>query len=445
MKLTDTIVAVSTALQESAISIVRLSGQDAITIVDRCFSKSLVQQKPNTITYGYFIDPITHEKVDEVLVSLFRAPKSFTCEDVIEINCHGGVVITQEILSICVAQGARLAHPGEFTERAMLNGRIDLTQAEATMDMIQARSLKSSKLAMQGIAGHVKQLIEPLSEDLIEIIATIEVNIDYPEYDDVAQLTQTAVLPKAHEFLKALAVIIEQSNSGRIIRDGVKTVILGKPNAGKSSLLNAFLKEDKAIVTDIAGTTRDLVEGWIRLKNVDLHLIDTAGLRDSDDLIEQLGIEKSKQALEAAELVILVLDGSREQDDQDKALIELTKEKQRLIVYNKADLMARPDQLNISALNQDIHALVEAIEAMFAKHQIAYEIPTLVNQRQIGAAKRSYLAMERAIQLLESGVEMDIVTIDLNEAYVELMSILVGNKEEINVLDEIFSRFCLGK
>lgn len=446
MNLTDTIVAISTALQESAISIIRLSGEDAIVIADSLFSKDLTKADSHTITYGHLIDPIKKEAIDEVLISVFRAPRSFTCENVVEINCHGGVIISQEILSLCISQGARIAEPGEFTERAMLNGRIDLTQAEATMDIIQARSINAAQLAVQGIQGSVKPLIEPLQEDLIQIIATIEVNIDYPEYDDVEMLTNEIVLPKAKAFLAKLKEIVDVSTSGKIIRDGVKTVILGKPNVGKSSLLNALLDEDKAIVTDIEGTTRDLVEGWIRLQNVDLHLIDTAGLRETQDKVEQIGIDRSRKALESAELVIFVIDGSKPISDEDKELIAMTDEAQRIIVTNKKEfIQGEYPGIHISALHQDIQPLVDEINQRFERHKIALKQPTLVNQRQIGAAKRSYLAMERAILGMEAAFELDLVTIDLNEAYVELSSILVGNKDEVNVLDEIFSRFCLGK
>lgn len=446
MNLIDTIVAISTALQESAISIVRLSGPEAIDIADRLFSKKLSERPSHTITYGHLIDPITHQVVDEVLVSLFCAPNSFTCEDVVEINCHGGILITQEILALCLSLGARLAQPGEFTERAMLNGRIDLTQAEATMDLIEARSKNSAQLAVNGLQGALKPLIDPLLEELITIIATIEVNIDYPEYDDVEMLTNQRVLPQAKAFLAQLKAVIDASSSGRIMRDGVKTVILGRPNVGKSSLLNALLDDDKAIVTEVPGTTRDLVEGWIRLKNIDLHLIDTAGIRETEDKVEQIGIERSRKALDEAELVLVVFDGSQQLTAEDDELLRLTQDKERILITNKADrLCIEPIGLQISALSKDVHSLVDTINDRYARHQIALKTPTLVNQRQIGAAKRSYLAMERAIQSMQSEFELDLVTIDLNESYVELASILVGNRENVNVLDEIFSRFCLGK
>lgn len=443
--MTDTIVAIITALQESAISVLRLSGSDSIEIADRLFSRNLKEVESHSVSYGHIIDPVTKDTVDEVLVSVFKAPRIYTKEDVVEISCHGGILVTKKILALCLSEGARLARNGEYTQRAFLNGRIDLSQAESVMELIQAPNEFAAELAISGVQGNVKKLIDPLLEELIQIIANIEVNIDYPEYDDVKVMTEDIILPASKQFLKGLNKILVESKSGRILKEGVKTVILGKPNVGKSSILNVLLDEDKAIVTDIAGTTRDLVEGWIRLENVALHLVDTAGLRDTGDKIEQIGIEKSRAALETAELVIIVFDASQERDQEDLDLLEATKNKERIIVYNKIDLKETNEEgIYVSALNQDVDALVDEINQRYAEHKIALTQPTLSNQRQIASVQMSYLAMERAIEALEFGMELDLVIIDLNEAYTELASVIKLRKD-INILDEIFARFCLGK
>ncbi|AMS10308.1 tRNA uridine-5-carboxymethylaminomethyl(34) synthesis GTPase MnmE [Erysipelothrix rhusiopathiae] len=443
--ITDTIVAIITALQESAINVLRISGVDAIDIVNQIFSRDLEHVDSHTVHYGHIIDPVNKQVVDEVLVSVFRAPRTYTREDVVEISCHGGVLVTKKVLSLCLSVGARMAEPGEYTQRAFLNGRIDLSQAESVMELIQAPNEFAQELAISGVQGNVRKLIEPFLERLIQMIANIEVNIDYPEYDDVEVLTEAVILPEAKRFLEDLGKILKESQSGRIMKEGVKTVILGKPNVGKSSILNVLLEEDKAIVTEIAGTTRDLVEGWIRLENVALHLIDTAGLRDTGDRIEQIGIEKSRKALESAELVIVVFDASQARDQEDIDLLEATKHKERIIVYNKKDLVNRePDGLYVSALEGDVHELVDEINKRYVEHTKALTKPTLSNERHIAQVQKSYLAMQRALEALEFGMELDLVTIDLNESYVELASI-IKPKKDINVLDEIFARFCLGK
>ena len=444
--LTDTIVAIITALQESAISVIRLSGPEAIEIANGLFTMDLTDAKSHTVHYGHIKDPVEDKIVDEVLVTVFRAPRTYTREDVVEISGHGGVLVSKKILELCISMGARMARPGEFTERAFLNGRIDLSQAEAVMDLIQAPNEFASELAISGVQGHIKTLIEPFLDRLMQIIANIEVNIDYPEYDDVEVLTEAKILPNVNQFIEDLEQIFKESKSGKIMREGVKTVILGKPNVGKSSILNVLLREDKAIVTDIAGTTRDLVEGWIRLENVALHLIDTAGLRETGDIIEKIGIEKSHAALKDAELVILVFDGSKPLDEEDKDLLEKTKDKERIIVYNKKDLVDKveEDAIYVSAIQQDVQTLIDAINERFKEHNIALQKPTLSNERHIAAVRRSLMAMKSAKDAIEMGIELDLVTIDLNEAYIELGSIIMP-KEDINVLDEIFSRFCLGK
>ena len=320
----DTIASISTALANGAISIVRLSGDEAISIVNKIFGKAdLTKVKSHTITYGHIYD--NGEVVDEALVSVFKAPKTFTREDVVEINCHGGIYVTNKILELVLSKGARLAEPGEFTKRAYLNGRIDLTQAESVMDIIEAKTKTSLKMANYGLSGATKKLITNFKEKLLKCILEIEVNIDYPEYEDEVQVTTEVLKPSIDELILDIKKIIDKAEQASIIKNGIKTAIIGKPNVGKSSLLNALLKEDKAIVTDIAGTTRDIVEGNINIGGVLLHLIDTAGIRDASDTVEQIGVKKSKQILSEAELVILVFDYSEKLSEIDIELLKETK------------------------------------------------------------------------------------------------------------------------
>lgn len=441
----DTIAAIATPLQEGAISIIRVSGEDAVDIVNSIFSRDLTKVNSHQIVYGYIMENDSY--VDEVLVSVFKAPKSFTMEDIVEINCHGGIYLTKKILSLVLAAGARLADRGEFTKRAFLNGRIDLTQAEAINDLISGKDQGVTTVAMQALRGGVRKLIEPLKEDLIQIIGQIEVNIDYPEYYDVATVTEEELLPKTKQWILKIDELLSKSQSGKIMREGIKTVILGKPNVGKSSLLNALLEEDKAIVTDIEGTTRDLVEGFVRLPSVTLHLIDTAGIRETADVVEKIGIDKSKQAMNEADLIIILLDASRELSEEDKELLELTKDKTRLIVYNKSDdvhIMIPEGAIQISAKDNDISALTDAIETMYEKHTFALKEPTLANERHIALLKQAREYMNKAKETLELGLEVDLATIDMQSAYDCIIDIL-GEKGKKDLLDELFSRFCLGK
>lgn len=438
--LNDTIVAISTGLVEQAISIIRLSGDEAIEVVDKIFDKDLTKAKSHTITYGFIKDE--DDIVDEVLVSVFRAPKSYTMEDIVEINCHGGVYITKRILSLCIANGARLARPGEFTQRAFLNGRIDMSQAEGINDLIKANNHNKASSAIHSLKGSVTRLIDPLCEDLLDIIANIEVNIDYPEYDDVEVLTNQKIRPKVVNFLSRIDDIIHKAQNSIIIKNGINTVILGKPNVGKSSLLNAMLQEDKAIVTNVAGTTRDLVEGEVTLNDVTLNLIDTAGIRDTNDIVEKIGIEKSIEALNNAQLVILVCDDKL--DDEDERLLDMAKDKPCLIVYNKKDLHDVKDGINISAINNDIEELVDAINDMFKEEIIDNKMDTLNNERQIGLAISARKHMLDVLSAIDDNVELDLVSIDLNMAYEDLKEIL-GHATREDLLDALFSKFCLGK
>lgn len=437
----DTIVAIATSTP-GAVSIIRISGNDTFDVLSKIFDKDLSLAKGYTIHYGTIFDE--EGPVDEVLVSVFRAPRSYTGEDVVEINCHGGTYVTRKILNLCLGNGARLARRGEFTERAFLNGKMDLSEAESVNDLINATDKINAHSAIHSLRGSVQKIIDPLVEDITQIISNIEVNIDYPEYDDVHVLTEEEILPKAKKWIKDIDVIIKKAEEATFIRSGIDTVIVGKPNVGKSSLLNALLEEDKAIVTNIAGTTRDLVEGSVKVGNVTLNLIDTAGIHESEDTIEKIGIEKSREALEKAELVLLVLDSTQDLSKEDKELLELTKDRDRIIIYNKNDEKQIDDVVSISAKNREIDALIQTIEKKYEKEIHSAESDTLNNERQIGLARSARNAMQHAIDALEMGCELDLVTIDLQEAYYALKEI-TGKTCREDLLDEIFSRFCLGK
>ena len=438
----DTIAAIATANATGAVSIIRISGEEAILIASKLINKDLSKKEGYTITFGTVQEE--NDVVDEVLVSIFRAPKSYTGEDVVEIGCHGGLFITRKILSLCLGKGARLARRGEFTERAFLNGKMDLSQAEGVNDLINATDEVNAKSAMHSLKGSVSKILKPLEEDLTQIISNIEVNIDYPEYDDVHQLTEDEILPKAKAWLKDIQKLIDEAKKAVNIREGIDTVILGRPKVGKSSLLNALLEEDKAIVTDIAGTTRDIVEGTVRLDGITLNLIDTAGIHESNDIVEKIGIDKSLQALEKAELVIVVLDGSEALTDEDHKLLEMTKNKNRIVVYNKNDKAIQHDGISISAINGDVEALTNAIKEKYEKELYLVSSDTLNNERQIGLAIQAEQSMKNAIRTLEDGMELDLVTIDLENAWTSLKEI-TGKVGKEDLLDEIFSRFCLGK
>ena len=438
----DTIAAIATANATGAVSIIRISGEEAILIASELINKDLSKKEGYTITFGTVQED--NEVVDEVLVSIFRAPKSYTGEDVVEIGCHGGLFITRKILSLCLGKGARLARRGEFTERAFLNGKMDLSQAEGVNDLINATDEVNAKSAMHSLKGSVSKILKPLEENLTQIISNIEVNIDYPEYDDVHQLTEDEILPKAKAWLNDIQKLIDEAKKAVNIREGIDTVILGRPNVGKSSLLNALLEEDKAIVTDIAGTTRDIVEGTVRLDGITLNLIDTAGIHESNDIVEKIGIDKSLQALEKAELVIVVIDGSEALTDEDHKLLEMTKNKNRIVVYNKNDKAIQHDGISISAINGDVEALTNAIKEKYEKELYLASSDTLNNERQIGLAIQAEQSMKNAIRTLEDGMELDLVTIDLENAWTSLKEI-TGKAGKEDLLDEIFSRFCLGK
>ena len=441
MKL-ETIVALGTALATQAISVLRLSGEDAIPITERLIRTSL-DNADRRITHATVHDPITGYAVDDVIVLVMRAPRSYTREDVVEIQCHGGVYLTQRLLGLVLGEGARLARPGEFTQRAMMNGRIDLAQAEAINDLINADSEQSARLALLGMQGALRQLSEPLKDELLTIIAQIEVNIDYPEYD-AEQVTLDHLSPQVNAFIERCQRILVEAQSGQRMAQGVKTAIIGRPNVGKSSLLNALLNEDKAIVTDIPGTTRDVVEGTIRLQNITLHLMDTAGLRTSDDRVEQLGIAKTRKIIAEADLILFVVDGSVPLSADEEALLTTLDPRKVLVVYNKNDLVSSHDRLEVSALHKDITALIDAINARYQSDQFVFTQPVLSGPRTIGLLRQALKAMESAALAIRERRELDLITIDLQEAYGHLVALTDPNAR-VDLTSELFIRFCLGK
>ena len=445
----DTIVAISTALGEGAISIIRVSGDDAIKIVNGIFKgKDLSKVKSHTINYGHIV--YKDEIIDEVLVSVMRSPKTYTKEDVIEINTHGSIAVVNKIMEILLLSGCRLAEPGEFTKRAFLNGRIDLTEAEGVMDLINSETELTRKMAINELSGKVSKLITDLREKIVALISNIEVNIDYPEYEDIEVVTIDRIKTEVKEMKEELTNILKLSEDGKILKDGIKTVILGKPNVGKSSLLNALLEEDKAIVTDVKGTTRDIVEGSIIVGGVKLNLIDTAGVRKSSDVVEKIGIEKSLSLIEEAELILLVLDSSEELTEEDKFLLDKTKDKKRIVIMNKDDLKNNnkynEDVIRISAkTNQGIDLVKDKIKELFnANAFLNKNLTYFTNVRQITLLKQAIESLNDAYQGVLNNSEIDMIEIDLKLAWERLGDIIGANYTE-ELIDNLFSRFCLGK
>ncbi|MDY6063321.1 MAG: tRNA uridine-5-carboxymethylaminomethyl(34) synthesis GTPase MnmE [Erysipelotrichaceae bacterium] len=437
----DTIVAISTAINNQAISIIRMSGSDSINIINEIFTKNLSDVKSHTIHYGFIKD--NDEVLDEVLVSVFKAPKTYTKEDIVEINAHGGSYVTRKILALILSKNARLAMPGEFTKRAYLNGRIDLTEAESINDMIKAENNIQAKSAIRGLKGSITKIIDPLLAELLRVIGTIEVNIDYPEYDDVEVMTNEIIYPKLLDFKHRMEIIIDKATRFRVLKDGIKVAIVGKPNVGKSSILNALLEKDKAIVTDVAGTTRDLIEGDVHLENITLHLIDTAGIRESEDVVEKIGIERSKLAISEADLVLFVTDNRYNNDDIE--LFEAIKDKKYLKIINKADLdQSRKDGILISALNHDIGNLVDTLNAMFENDQALINEDILNNERQISLMMKALNEIIEAIKALNDGVEIDLISTMLYGCYHNLKEIK-GDDHRDDLIDSLFKNFCLGK
>lgn len=458
----DTIAAISTPMGEGAIAIVRLSGPEAIQIADKIYKgpkgKTLSSVESHTIHYGHIVDRPSGRVVEEVMVSVLKAPRTFTREDVIEINCHGGIVTVNQVLQLALREGARLAEPGEFTKRAFLNGRIDLSQAEAVMDLIRAKTDRAMNVAMNQMEGRLSALVRRLRSEILETLAHVEVNIDYPEYDDVEEMTHQILVEKATAVKKEIEALLRTSEQGKILREGLSTVIIGRPNVGKSSLLNSLVHEAKAIVTDIPGTTRDVIEEYVNVRGVPLRLVDTAGIRETEDIVERIGVERSRQVLKEADLILLVLNYSEELSDEDVKLFEAVDGMDVIVILNKTDLEAKIDTERVRELangrpvvttsllkEEGINDLEEAIQSLFYTGAIeGGDLTYVSNTRHISILQQAKRAIEDALSGIEQDVPIDMVQIDLTRCW-ELLGEIIGDSVHESLIDQLFSQFCLGK
>lgn len=456
----DTIAAISTPMGEGAIAIVRLSGPKAVETADRVYrgANRLKEVPTHTIHYGKLVEQMTEQVVDEVMVSVMRAPKTFTREDVVELNCHGGIVAVNRVLELILEQpDVRLAEPGEFTKRAFLNGRIDLSQAEAVMDLIRAKTDRAMTVAVGQIEGRLSKLVQDLREQLLQTIASIEVNIDYPEYD-AEEMTQQIVQKDAGEVRRILTELLATARQGKILREGLSTAIIGRPNVGKSSLLNTLVQEAKAIVTDIAGTTRDTIEEYVNVRGVPLKLIDTAGIRETEDIVERMGVEKSRQALNSADLILLVLNGNDALTEEDVLLFEAIRGMNAIIIVNKSDLTQAIDLTRVNELAEGrpvvttslleeagVTDLEAAIASLFFEQGVEGQDMTYVsNARHIQLIKQASQMIEDALGAAEASMPIDMVQIDLRRAW-DTLGEINGDTAQDSLLDKLFSQFCLGK
>lgn len=455
----DTIAAISTPIGEGAIAIVRLSGEDAIQIANRLFTGHDLQEvESHTIHYGNITDPNTNQLVEEVMVSVMRAPRTFTREDVVEINCHGGLASVNRLLELALQMGARLAEPGEFTKRAFLNGRIDLSQAEAVMDLIRAKTDKAMDVAMKQLDGKLSKLIQQLRQELLETVAHVEVNIDYPEYDDVEQMSHDMMLTKTEQVHQEIERLLQMAKQGKILREGISTAIIGRPNVGKSSLMNALVHENKAIVTDIPGTTRDVIEEYVNVRGVPLRLVDTAGIRDTEDIVEKIGVERSRQVLKESDLILLVLNYNEPLTDEDKQLVELVRDLEVIVLINKTDLTQQIDMEEVSQLaahhpvittalleEKGIDQLEQAIaDTFFAGELESNDLTYVSNVRHIQLLKQALAALDEAMLGMKDGMPIDLVQIDVTRTW-QLLGEIVGDTVHESLIDQLFSQFCLGK
>lgn len=455
----DTISAISTPMGEGAIAIVRLSGDDAVKIANKIYKgkKPLTEVESHTINYGFIIDPETGEKVEEVMVSVLIAPKTYTREDIVEINCHGGIVTVNRVLQLTLKHGARLAEPGEFTKRAFLNGRIDLSQAEGVMDLIRAKTDRAMNIAMNQVEGKLSQRIKKLRQTLLETVAHVEVNIDYPEYD-AEQMTLRILEEKITSVKDEIKKLLETAQQGRILRDGLSTVIIGRPNVGKSSLLNNLVQDNKAIVTDIPGTTRDVIEEYVNVRGVPLRLLDTAGIRETDDEVEKIGVERSKRLIKEAELVLLVLNNNEPLTDSDIELFQMSEGKERIVIINKIDLeqkidlnkvkeLASGDEIISTSLllDEGVEQLELAINKLFFQGEIeATDMTYVSNARHISLLNDALQSIDDALNGIEMNMPIDLIQIDITKAW-ELLGEVIGDTVHESLIDQLFSQFCLGK
>lgn len=454
----DTITAISTPVGEGAISIVRLSGKEAISVANKLFhGTNLAEVDSHTIHYGKMIDPTSDTMADEVMVSVMKAPRTFTCEDVVEINCHGGHVAVQRILQMVLDEGVRLAEPGEFTKRAFLNGRIDLSQAEAVMDVIQSKTAEAMDVALHQLDGKLSRLITKLRQELIETIAHVEVNIDYPEYDDVEEMSHEMMDEKTAYVMEEIDKLLQVAAQGKILREGIKTAIVGRPNVGKSSLMNSLVQEEKAIVTDIPGTTRDTIEEYVNVRGIPLHLIDTAGIRETDDIVEKIGVERSHEVLKQADLVLFMLNHHEALNEDDKKIFTLLEDMNYIVIINKVDLAGNLDIDEVKALakgsvittslvqDQGINALEKALTDLFFQEELMSENNTLVsNARHIQLLKQAKSSLTEAREALDLDMPLDMVQIDVTRTW-ELLGEIIGDTASESLIDQLFSQFCLGK
>ena len=456
----DTITSISTPMGEGAIGIVRLSGPQAIGIGDKLYKgkKKLSEVNTHTINYGHITDPETNEIVEEVMISVLRAPKTFTREDIIEINCHGGILTINRILELTMTYGARMAEPGEYTKRAFLNGRIDLSQAEAVMDFIRSKTDRASKVAMNQIEGRLSDLIKRQRQSILEILAQVEVNIDYPEYDDVEDATTEFLLEQSKNIKEEINRLLDTGAQGKIMREGLSTVIVGRPNVGKSSMLNSLIQDNKAIVTEVAGTTRDVLEEYVNVRGVPLRLVDTAGIRDTEDIVEKIGVERSRKALSEADLILFVLNNNEPLTEDDQTLFEVIKNEDVIVIINKTDLEQRLDVKEVKEMIGDIPLIQTSmlkqegidelelqIRDLFFGGEVQNQDMTYVsNSRHISLLKQARHSIQDAIDAAESGVPMDIIQIDLTRTW-EILGEIIGESASDELIDQLFSQFCLGK
>ncbi len=461
MKEFDTIAAVATPLGEGGISIIRISGDKSLDIVTSIFkgknNRTLDDIKPYSMRYGFIIEKESKEIIDEVLVSYMKGPRSFTAEDTLEINCHGGVIPTKKILKELIKCGARLAEPGEFTKRAFLNGRIDLSQAEAVIDIIRSKTDLSMKSALKQAEGRLSKEINFIRDEMIKIIAHIEATVDYPE-DDLEEITGQKIKVDLKKIINEIDNLISASEEGKILREGLNTVIVGKPNVGKSSLLNALINENKAIVTEIPGTTRDVIEEYINIDGIPIKIVDTAGIRKTEDVVEKIGVEKSKEKIDEADLVIFMLDLSRKIDEEDIEIMDFIKDKKYIILLNKLDLNKDLNEENhfIKGLdskyiiktsvknNSGLNELKECIKNLFFSGEIKSDELIVTNARHQEALIRSKEACLQAIETLSDEISIDLASIDIRNAW-KYLGEITGDALDENIIDKIFSEFCLGK
>ncbi len=438
----DCIVSLITPPLKGAIAVIRISGERTLDIGNSIFSRKI--EKPNYVYYGHIKD--NEEIIDEVMLTYFKGPKSFTGEDVIEISCHGSMLIANEIISLIISKGARVAERGEFTSRAFYNGRIDLVQAEAVNSLINAETKEAKTLSLYSLGGETSSLLDPIKTKLADILSNIEVNIDYPEYQDIEEVTNDKIINEMDELISTLDSLISKGEKSKLIVEGINVALVGRPNVGKSSLLNELLGKDKAIVTNIPGTTRDIVEGQINLNGLIVNLLDTAGIRDSDDVVEQIGINKSKETISNADLVIVVLEKGNI-TPEDNEILEYTKDKKRLIVYNKDDLKqhtSNDNEIYISCINHDIKALIDALSKLYSLDKMNALSPSLTSSRDIGLLNKAKDNLMSAKQEALMGISLDLISTSIKSSYDALKEIL-GEEVKVDLTEEIFSRFCVGK